>query len=55
MFLIFFTLKSRYWVQGVTKKVRNGNVVTYIYNEKATLDSEERVLAFSNKIINTLK
>ena len=40
---------------GFTKKVGNGNVVTYIYNEKATSDSEERVLAFFNKITNTLK
>ena len=28
-------------------------VVTYIYNEEATSDSEERVLAFFNKIINS--
>jgi dienelactone hydrolase len=40
---------------GFTKKVGNGNVVTYLYNEKATSDSEERVLAFFNKIINTIK
>ena len=40
---------------GFTKKVGNGNVVTYIYNEKVTSDSEERILAFFNKITNTLK
>lgn len=40
---------------GFTKKAGNGNVVTYLYNEKATSDSERRVLAFFEKIIKTIQ
>ena len=40
---------------GFTKKAGNGNLVTYLYSEKATLDSERRVLAFFKKIIKTIQ
>jgi dienelactone hydrolase len=40
---------------GFTKKVGNGNVVTYLYNEKATSDSKKRVLTFFDKIISTIE
>ena len=42
-------------MHGFTKKVGNGNIVTYLYNEKATSDSKKRVLTFFDKIISTIE
>jgi dienelactone hydrolase len=42
-------------LNGFTKTSGNGNKVTYLYDEGATQDSEQRVLKFFEKFQTTLK